>query len=99
LDAFELLRGVYANGPILSGSSGLSVLIVGKDYAQPRKATIGGFLCVNKEYYGLTVAHVFLEKKSLAKVEPDFEFSFYGEADDSSDDEDDLEMTSKGSHS
>jgi hypothetical protein len=92
----KLPKGVYANGPMKP--CGLSVLVVREDLAPPRKATIGGFVCIDNEHYGFTTAHAFLEATAI-NIEEDTEldFSFYGssEFDDSSDD-DDLWTTSKG---
>ncbi|KAF8856584.1 hypothetical protein BDZ45DRAFT_790456 [Acephala macrosclerotiorum] len=54
------------------------------------KATIGGFVRVNDEYYGLTTAHASPRFKAAILTWPN-------DLDDSSEDEDDvLEMTSKG---
>lgn len=97
-DSISVPEGIYAYSPV--DSCALSVLVVAKDHAQPKKATIGGFICINNEYYGLTTAHPFYDAEIAPAVDDDFEFAFYrqSELDDSSDDEDedDLEMTSKG---
>jgi hypothetical protein len=89
--------GVYAEGPLKS--CGISVYIVARGSA-PRRATIGGFVSIRSEYYGLTTAHAFSEPGSAGlKEESQFEFGFsgLGEPEDSSDDEDYLlELTSKG---
>lgn len=99
LTSARLLKGIYAHEPL--ASCALSILVVGQDYAPPRRATIGGFLCIGSEYYGLTTAHVFQEskvKEQKATADVDFEFSFYDGTEfyDTSDEDEDLEMTSKG---
>lgn len=101
LESLHLLEGIYAHEPL--GVCTLSILVIDKDYALPRRATIGGFFSINNAYYGLTTAHAFREIEQKAPeqkvaVDIDLEFSFYDETiDDSSDEDDDLEMTSKGS--
>lgn len=98
ISLLNLPEGVYAKGPL--ESCGISVHIVAKG-RPPRRATIGGFVLVNSEYYGLTTAHAFAEPEPPSPKEDsefDFGFSVLGEPDDSSDDEDYLlELTSKGS--
>lgn len=95
----NLPEGVYAFGQIRS--CGVSIYIIRKG-SPPRRATIGGFVLIQDEFYGLTTAHAFSETTSTAtKAEAELELSFSGLGfpDDSSDDdgEDDmLEITSKG---
>jgi hypothetical protein len=89
---------VYVNGTMKS--CGISVLASGT--ASPvRKATIGGIVCSNGMYYGLTAFHAFSKAPEIEiSSEPEIEFSFYGlgEPDDSSDDEDwAAEVTSQDS--
>ncbi|CZR68338.1 uncharacterized protein PAC_18237 [Phialocephala subalpina] len=90
--------GVYVNGPLRS--CGIDVLISGSHDKSPRKATIGGLVCVDDDYYGLTCAHAFSEAKEPdASGDRDLEFAFYGpdDPDDSSDGENDsVGMTSQG---
>jgi hypothetical protein len=101
-DAISLLNlpdGVYAEGPLESGGIPVHIVIKG---SAPRKATIGGFLFIHGEYYGLTTAHAFADPASIASSEdsdsePQFGFSGLGEPDDASDDDHSLlELTSKG---
>jgi hypothetical protein len=95
-----LPSGVYVNGPLRS--CGMDVLISTGPYRSPRKATVGGIVCVDNDYYGLTCVHAFSEAKTPdAGEDRDLEFAFYGLNDDHglgvSDDEDDsIEMTSQG---
>jgi hypothetical protein len=95
----DLPEGVYAEGPL--ESCGVSIYIVSKD-SLPRRATMGGFLCIGGEYYGLTTAHAFSESKPLSLKEDsgsesDVGFSGLGEPEDASDDEEYLlELTSNG---
>jgi hypothetical protein len=97
-DAMSLLNlpeGIYAEGPL--DSCGVSIYIVA-DGSSPRRATIGGFVCICSEYYGLTTAHAFAKPEPTCLEEGsevDFGFGDLGEPDDSSDDEDYLlELTS-----
>lgn len=89
--------GVYLNGPLRS--CGIAVLISRDGVTPPRKATIGGIVCIEDTYYGLTTAHAFdaVEERENSSDE-DFEFAFYelGQPADNSDDEDDCMMTSRG---
>jgi hypothetical protein len=89
--------GVYVNGPL--GTCGIAVLISRDCAAPPRKATIGGIICIEDDYYGLTTAHAFDEVEEIeSSADEDLEFSFYGlgQSADSSDDESDSMMTSRG---
>lgn len=93
-----LPSGVYLNGPLRS--CGTNVLISGKHDKSCRNATVGGIVCVDDNYYGLTCAHAFSETKEKDTSEdPDLEFAFY-EPDNpisSFDDEDYYtEITSQG---
>jgi hypothetical protein len=92
----RLLKGIYAHAP--AETCALSVLVVSQDYATPRVATIGGFVCINNEFYGLTTAHVFEETKEKPTAEVDLEFFFYDEteSDNTFEEDEDFEMTSKG---
>jgi len=102
VESMQLPEGVYSYGPV--ESSGISVLIVAKDEAPPRKATIGGFLYSGNSYYGLTTAHAFSAAKEISSSgDMDLDFAFHGaSSDDESSDNDDeeglLEITSKGSN-
>jgi hypothetical protein len=42
--------GVYLNGPL--GGCGIVVLILRHCVSPPRKATIGGIVCIEDDYYG-----------------------------------------------
>lgn len=89
--------GVYLNGPL--GSFGIAVLISRDCVSPPRKATIGGIVCIEDDFYGLTTAHALDEAKGVEhNSDQDFEFGFYGlgQPVDGSDEEDDSMMTSKG---
>jgi hypothetical protein len=89
--------GVYLNGT-LEGRS-IAVLISRDGNAPPKKATIGGFVCVGDECYGLTTAHAFEAERVLHdSSEEDSEFAFYGlvDHDEVSDEEDDSMVTSQG---
>lgn len=97
IESAHLLEGVYLNGPV--NCSGLSVLVVSGDYTAPRRATIGGFICINNKYYGLTVAHAFQKRNTspTTSMNVEMEFSFFDHDEDSGSlDEEDHEMTSKG---
>jgi hypothetical protein len=89
---------VYVNGTIRN--CGTSILVSAIDGGPSRKATMGGIVCIDDEYYGLTTAHPFLEtseRDTSAKVELDFAFYGQEELDDSSSTEGDfLDMTSMG---
>jgi len=93
----NLPEGVYAEGPL--ETCGISIYIVAEEIA-PRRATIGGFVSILGDYYGLTTAHAFAGSESTSPdgdSDVDFGFGELGEPDDSSDDEDYLiELTSKG---
>jgi hypothetical protein len=89
--------GVYLNGPLQS--CGIAVLISRDCVTPPKKATIGGIVCIGDEHYGLTTAHAFDEVEEAESIsDGGFEFAFYGlgQSADSSDDEDDSMMTSRG---
>lgn len=102
--SFDLPEGVYLNEPMPITSCGLSILVVSRDGARPRKATIGGFVCIEGTYYGLTTAHAFADtppEVTEKEENQDIEFAFYGssDGDDSSDEEYEADMefmTSKG---
>jgi len=100
LDNISLPAGVYVDSPLVS--CGISVLVVRDDNSPPRRSTIGGFVYINDEFYGLTAAHAFGEYTPITNdtgAENDIEFEFYGasDSDDSSDDGSELlGMTSKG---
>jgi hypothetical protein len=84
----NLPEGVYAEGPL--ETCGISIYIVAAGVS-PRRATIGGFVSILGEYYGLTTAHAFTKSESTSpngKSDVDFGFGELGEPDDSSDDED-----------
>lgn len=89
-DLLRLPLGVYLNGPV--SGCGISILVSHNPKSPPRKATLGGILCIENQYYGLTTAHSFMETVK-AKVESnlDDELVFYhlGEPDESSEDEGD----------
>ena len=93
----NLPEGVYAEAPL--ETCGISIYVLAKGLP-PRKATIGGFIFILGDYYGLTTAHAFIEPEFIGpNGDSDVEFGFgeLGEPDDSSDDEDYLlELTSKG---
>lgn len=89
--------GVYLDGPLRG--CGIAVLISRDGIAPLRKATIGGIICIEDDYYGLTTAHAFDEAEEAgSSSDGDFEFAFYGPGQpaDSSDDEDDFMTTSRG---
>ena len=94
---YMLPEGIYANG--IPHSCGVSILVVSNGGSPPRRATIGGFVSIQNEYYALTTAHAFLDTKP-ADLETDcdleFGFSTLGEPESSSDEEDFPELTSKG---
>lgn len=79
-------------------SCGISVLI-SRDGIAPKKATIGGIVCVEDRLYGLTTAHAFHEATEADRnSDQDLEFAFY-DVDplfDTSDEEDESVMTSIG---
>jgi hypothetical protein len=65
----------------------------------PRKATIGGFISLEEELFGVTVAHIFLDDSSVQKsCESDaMEYSLEFESEDEViDDKDEVEITSHG---
>lgn len=82
-------------------SSGIPVYIVVKGRS-PRRATIGGFVYILDECYGLTAAHAFTAPEPTSsgdELDVEFGFGELGEPDSSSDDEDFLlELTSKGNN-
>ena len=98
-EPLDLPPGVYRNGPFKS--CGMAVLIAGNHGGPPRKATLGGIICIEDDHYGVTAAHAFVEaKEHKTHDEGEIEFAFYGlgEPDDSTDDENNsVEMTSQGS--
>jgi hypothetical protein len=85
LPGLESSPGVYLYGT--SGYGGLSVLILGKDGGPPRKATIGGIVCVDDQFYGLTARHPFSKKVTNEPVEKelDMAFDFFGSDDSEAD--------------
>jgi hypothetical protein len=97
--SLDLSPGVYASGDL--HHCGISVLIIESEGGSPRKATIGGIVCIGDDSYGLTANHPFSKAPANDRTkEPDTEFAFYGlgdPEDDSSDDEVlSAEMTSQG---
>jgi hypothetical protein len=97
-DTPSLPPGVYLDGPLRS--YGTPVMIYSEHHKLPRKTTIGGFVSIESEIFGVTTAHAFSEAKEEDMSENnDLEFSFYGgdEPSDSSDGEENLvETTSQG---
>lgn len=103
----DMEPGVYANGPL--DHSGLSILVVGAKETLPRKATLGGIVWMNDEFYGLTAKHALMTAASSHPTEEsdDDEFAFYGfgeaaqapDDDDDDDDDDLLEITNHGTYS
>jgi hypothetical protein len=97
ISLLNLPEGIYTESPVKS--CGISIFIITKG-CSPRRATIGGFVSICDEYYGLTTAHAFAEPEPISSEEDtqfEFGFSGLGEPDDSSDDDDySLELTSKG---
>ncbi|KAH8586937.1 hypothetical protein B0O99DRAFT_41432 [Bisporella sp. PMI_857] len=92
--------GVYLNGPLRS--FGTSVLIYTEEGKLPRKSTIGGFITIGHELFGVTAAHVFFPAmEEDSSDDKDLEFAFFGdEPYDSQDDEEELvELTSQASMS
>jgi hypothetical protein len=85
LPGLESSPGIYLYGT--SGYGGLSVLILGKDGGPPRKATIGGIVCVDDQFYGLTARHPFSKKVINEHVEKelDIAFDFFGSDDSEAD--------------
>jgi len=68
---------------------GILVLISRGIITLPKKATIGGIICIGDDYYGLTTAHAFNEvEQTDSSSDDDFKFAFYGL---------DYMMTSRGS--
>jgi len=63
-----------------------------------RKATIGGFISVGEELFGVTVAHIFLDDSVVESFESDsMEYSLEYESDDEViDDEEQVDITSRG---
>jgi hypothetical protein len=99
IPSLDLSPGVYASGDL--HHCGLSVFIVESDGGPPRKATIGGIVCIGDDNYGLTANHPFLKASTNDRTEePDIEFAFYGLSDPEDDGSDDevlsAEMTSQG---
>ena len=95
-----LPTGVYINSVKAPFTGcGISVLVSRDGVSPSKKATIGGIVCVEDHLYGLTTAHAFHETTEADRnSDQDLEFAFY-DVDpliDSSDDEDDPVMTSKG---
>lgn len=99
--AFDKL--VYCNLP-LNGVHGIPIMIKDDKIAKFRKSTIGGFIYVGDQFFGLSVAHAFLENlqdtEDTEDIEiDDIEFSFeYDEDEDENTDEDEdfVNMTSRG---
>jgi hypothetical protein len=97
--SLDLSPGVYASGGF--HHCGISVLIIESDGGPPRKATIGGIVCIGDDSYGLTANHPFSKASANDRTEePDTEFAFYGLGDPEDDGSDDgvlsAEMTSQG---
>ncbi|KAH7371817.1 hypothetical protein BKA64DRAFT_715305 [Cadophora sp. MPI-SDFR-AT-0126] len=100
-ESLFLPAGVYLDGPLRT--CGTPVLISFGPKRLPRKATIGGIVCIDETLYGVTAGHAFTPpKKTVSSDMDDIEFSFFGGDDpfDSSEDEDEsVEMTSQASMS
>lgn len=89
-DLPRLSAGVYLNSPV--SSCGISILVSRGQESSPRKATLGGILCIENNHYGLTTAHAFTKTAKPAihsDSDDDFAFHHLGEPDMSSEDEDD----------
>ncbi|KAK0117886.1 hypothetical protein ONS95_012205 [Cadophora gregata] len=96
-----LPAGVYLNGPLRI--CGTPVLVSFGPKKSPRKATIGGIICIDETLYGVTAGHAFTQHKASSSSDvSDDEFSFFGGGDpfESSEDEDEsVELTSQASMS
>lgn len=95
----DVPSGIYAGGA-LGSSGGISIIII-QDKAPPRPATVGVFICIDQEYYGLTASHEFSTEKPTHEdsdaEDLDVEFGDSSSLEDSSDEEESLlELTSKG---
>lgn len=97
-DLPNLSPGVYLNGP--PHAYGTSILVSTVNGQRPRKATMGGFVWLGIEKFGLTAAHPFTEIQHIVEEkDTSVDFAFYGGVDpydDSSDDEYDAYVTSRG---
>lgn len=93
-----LSPGVYLHGQLQA--HGTSILISVANNQRPRKATIGGFVWAGTDRFALTAAHPFTDPRKMdEEKENDADFAFYGGVDpydDSSDDECDVDVTSRG---
>jgi hypothetical protein len=97
LDAPQLPPGIYLNGPLLN--FGTSVLVYSKEGFPPRKATIGGFVTIEDELFGVTAAHAFFPPEEEGPSDDEnIEFAFFGDEEpyDSGDDEELVDLTSRG---
>ncbi|TVY85456.1 NEDD8-specific protease [Lachnellula suecica] len=86
--------GVYVNGPL-----SMSVVVI-SDFGESRKATLGGVLLIDGQFFGLTANHAFLSAQIVdMDPAPDLEFEFFDSSAFSHDfDEDEsVLMTSHGS--
>ncbi|KIN08868.1 hypothetical protein OIDMADRAFT_48709 [Oidiodendron maius Zn] len=72
-----LVPGIYLGGPVRS--CGINILVSQDFSSAPQRATLGGLVCIENKFYGLTVAHAFYEVKGAEHTsDQDFEFAFYG---------------------
>lgn len=91
---------VYYSPP-LTGLYGIPIAIRNTENGRSlpiRKATIGGFIYIGEELFGVTVAHVFLDDSSVLKpCETDaIEYSLEFESEDEVTDDEEIETTSRG---
>jgi hypothetical protein len=93
---------VYYVSP-LGGVHGIPIMIKDTmDKAPTRKSTVGGFIYVGEQLFGLTVAHAFQDnlQDDKERKDDDIEFSFEDDSQDEDEDtvgdEDFINMTSRG---
>jgi hypothetical protein len=93
---------VYYVSP-LGGVHGIPIMIKdATDKAPTRKSTVGGFIYVGEQLFGLTVAHAFQDnlQDDKERKDDDVEFSFEDDSQDEDadpvEDEDFINMTSRG---
>lgn len=97
----SLPRGVYSSDALRH--CGVSIVISEEQGGSLRKATLGGIVCIDGLFYGMTTARAcFGEPGVSADMEPELHFALHGldRPDGATDGEfDGVEMTSKGEQS